>query len=105
MALFEINARYALIAACMMHVEGAYSIQSKAFRFNNPGNIETPQGQEIQYASHFAGFLALVNDIAANAGKPLQDFIAKYAPPNENNTSLYASEVSVLSGFGLDEPI
>jgi hypothetical protein len=49
------------------------------------------------------GFIALVWDIEANRGKTLRAFIAKYAPPNENNTSLYLQVVSTLSGIGEDE--
>ena len=51
------------------------------------------------YPSAIEGFTALVDDIAANAGKPLNEFIAKYAPPNENNTSLYLQVVCTLAGM------
>jgi hypothetical protein len=50
-----------------------------------------------------AKFEALVADIAANTGKPLGAFIAKYAPPSENETSEYLQVVSTLSGIGPDE--
>jgi len=95
--------RYALLAACMMHVEGAYSTKSRAFLNSNPGNIEYPDGRMRVYASHLEGFIALVDDIAANAGKPLNVFIAKYAPPSENDTSMYLTEVAALSGMAQDE--
>jgi hypothetical protein len=97
------NPRYALLAACMMHMEGFYSTATLAFKNHNPGNIEAPGGKFIVYASALAGFEALVSDIAANAGKTLSAFIAKYAPPNENNTSLYLQVVSTLSGIGVND--
>lgn len=87
----------------MMHMEGYYSTQSLAFRNRNPGNIEHPTGGFVQYPNVLAGYNALVEDIGANHGKTLREFIAKYAPPNENNTSEYLEVVSTLSGIGADE--
>lgn len=95
--------RFALLAACMMHVEGFYSTESRAFRNHNPGNIEHADGTMRVYGSPVEGFEALVADIAANTGKPLGAFIAKYAPPSENETSEYLQVVSTLSGIGPDE--
>lgn len=99
----DINARYALLAACMMHVEGAFSTASQAFKHKNPGNImlfhQDGTREERTYATYQDGFDALVEDIAANAGKTLTAFLSKYAPPNENNTSLYLQVVSDLSGI------
>jgi hypothetical protein len=97
------NPRYALLAACMMHVEGYYSVNSLAFRNHNPGNIEHGNGTMQIYPTALNGFQALLADIAANAGKPLNVFIAKYAPPNENNTSLYLQIVSTLSDIAPEE--
>jgi len=92
-----------LLAACMAHMEGYYSTNTLAFKNNNPGNIEKPGGGFQVYPSKVNGFIALVWDIEANRGKTLRAFIAKYAPPNENNTSLYLQVVSTLSGIGEDE--
>lgn len=97
------NPRYALLAAAMSHVEGYYSTNTLAFKNRNPGNIEKPGGGFVVYPSALAGFEALVADIAANAGKTLAAFIAKYAPPNENNTSAYLQVVSKLSGIGVND--
>lgn len=93
--------RYAFIAACMAHVEGYYSTGSLAFRENNPGNIGVHNHQS--YLTKLDGFTALVADIAANTGKPLREFIFKYAPPTENNSNSYLEEVSTLSGVSPDE--
>lgn len=100
-----VSCRYALLAACMMHEEGYYSTKSLAFRNNNPGNLEVPDsgGQFQHYGTKLQGYEALVKDIQANAGTTLRAFIAKYAPPDENNTSLYLQVVSVLSQIGEDE--
>lgn len=95
--------RYHLLAACMMHEEGYYSTKSLAFRNHNPGNIESKPGVYKVYPTIILGYSSLVGDIIANVGKPLRAFIAKYAPPNENNTSLYLQVVSTLSGIGPDE--
>jgi hypothetical protein len=89
----------------MAHVEGYYSTNTPAFKNRNPGNIEFASGVMHVYPNAQTGFNALVTDIAANAGKPLNVFIAKYAPPNENNTSLYLQVVSTLTGISPEEPI
>jgi hypothetical protein len=99
----QLNYRHCLLAACMMHEEGYYSTLSEAFRNKNPGNIESPDGKMIVYDSCLDGFVALVRDIYINKGTTLRVFIAKYAPPNENNTSEYLENVSVRSGIGQDE--
>lgn len=99
------NPRYALLAACMAHMEGFYSVKSLAWRNRNPGNIEDRPGHYREYATIQAGWNALVSDIAMNVGKPLRAFLAKYAPPSENDTSLYVQVVSSLSGIGPDEAI
>jgi len=100
-----IDSRHALIAACMMHVEGFYSTESRAFHNCNPGNIEEydgcpfpSEGPFIKYPTILVGFEGLLNDIQINVGKTISSFIAKYAPPNENNTSLYLQIVCTLSG-------
>lgn len=99
----DVPVRYAMIAACMAHVEGYYSINSLSFKNNNPGNIESPNGRFYIYQTKITGFNALIRDIIANKGKTLRAFIAKYAPPNENNDSMYLQVVSTLSGVGEDE--
>jgi hypothetical protein len=93
----------------MAHVEGYYDTNNLAFKNRNPGNIENPpvlhatEGTYRVYPTALRGYCALVTDIAANQGKALSSFIAKYAPPNENNTSAYLEEVCLLSGMPPDE--
>jgi len=103
------NPRYCLLAACMMHMEGYYDTNNRAFRNKNPGNIENlprvqaTEGTYIVFPTALRGYCALVTDIGANAGKPLHAFIAKYAPPNENDTSEYLQVVCTLSEMEPDE--
>jgi len=98
--------RFHLLAACMMHMEGAYSTETIAWKNCNPGNLEGKPGEYRVYPSRIAGYKALIEDIAANEGKlTVRQFIAKYAPPNENNTSLYLDVVTTLSGIGKDEDL
>jgi len=99
------NPRYALIAAVMWHVEGSFSTKSQGFSNKNPGNIEHANGTMRVYSKIQDGFDDLVRDIELNAGKPLNSFIAKYAPPTENNTSLYLQVVSTLTGIAPTEAI
>lgn len=87
----------------MMHMEGYYSTKSLAFRNCNPGNIEDGHGAYRIYPDRLTGYEALVSDIEANKGKTLAEFIAKYAPPNENNTSAYLQIVSTLSGISAED--
>lgn len=102
-----LTTRYCLIAACVMHIEGAFSTNSLAFKNNNPGNLRSP-GEATgfqKFTTKIDGFNALVKDVAANAGKPLDHFVAKYAPPNENNSVLYLHLLSELTGIAPDEVI
>lgn len=90
-----------------MHIEGAYSTNSPAFKNNNPGNLR-PIGSGVgfrKFASKIEGFNALAADVAANTGKPLEDFVAKFAPPNENNSVLYLHILSELTGIAPGEVI
>jgi hypothetical protein len=96
----KMNPKYYLLAAVMMHVEGAYSTLSLAYRNNNPGNLESSIGTKLKFSTKLEGFEYLVKDIAANAGSTLSHFIYKYAPPSENDSALYLELVSKLTGIG-----
>jgi hypothetical protein len=88
----------------MAHVEGYYSVKSMAYRNCNPGNIEA-HGKVRTYSNPTEGFTELILDIAVNAGKTLAEFLAKYAPPSENDTSTYVSVVGQLTGIKPEEVI
>lgn len=94
--------QHGLIAAAIMHMEGAFSTKALANRCNNPGNLRhTPPAYDM-YPDKLTGFRALVDDIAANSGSKLGEFIFKYAPPAENNTSMYMDVVEAVTGLGPD---
>lgn len=103
--LISTSPRDALLAAVMMHVEGFYSITSEAFRNKNPGNLEVEgkPGVFRVYPTILQGYEDLLHDIKANHGSKLRDFISKYAPPNENNTSEYLEIVSTRTEIGPDD--
>lgn len=74
-------------------------------RGNNPGNIRGAGGGFASYATPQDGLAALGHQLQLYAtGKSkntggrsldtIQDIISTYAPPNENNTSAYISDVS-----------
>lgn len=100
-----VDMRLVALAAAIAHVEGYYSIHSVAFKHYNPGNLEASHGEFETYDNPADGFQALLVDITANCGTILRDFIAKYAPPVENDTASYLAIVSTLSGIGPDEEL
>jgi len=104
------------LASAIARQEG-YGQPGPATRNNNPGNLMSPPGgqwagQTGVDANGFAvfdnpqdGWNALDKDISANAGLSLSDFISKYAPPSENNTAAYISNVSSWTGASPDESV
>jgi hypothetical protein len=78
-------------------------------RNNNPGNLRFAKQAEATgkddkgfaiFPDAPAGFRALFAQIDLDKSRnlSLEDFIGKYAPPNENNTSSYLSFVSEQIG-------
>lgn len=87
---------------------GAPKTGTLAERNNNPGNLRfANQTSAVQGDSGFAkfptieaGWNALKNQISLDATRELtlQDFVSKYAPPNENDTKGYLNHmVSILN--------
>jgi hypothetical protein len=84
---------------------------SIATRNNNPGNLRSGVGQigsENTVSGTFATFATPADGWAAlqyqveldsSRGMTLRDFIYKYAPPTENNTSSYLN--SLVSDLGI----
>jgi hypothetical protein len=99
----QTDTRFALLAAAIMHVEGTFSIKSIGWRNNNPGNIRSAAGPFNFYDSMQEGFDALLQDIEENRVLSIADFIHKYAPPNENDTQSYLTEVCCITGFDYNE--
>lgn len=97
------------LANAIGKMEGANVPGSVAARNNNPGNLRYvgQTGAIGQDAQGFAVFPDLSTGQAAlnaqinldsSRGLTLGQFIAKYAPPSENNTSNYLSFVSQQTG-------
>lgn len=87
-------------------MEGYYaSGKTRAHRNNNPGNIEygpfarangatDTDGRFAMFPTPEAGFSALRQLLLSRyASLTIAEAIAKYAPPNENDTALYVSSV------------
>lgn len=81
---------------------------SLAWKNNNPGNLQyAGQGGAVPGAGGFAqfntpedGYLALIQQLAIYRDRNLNlsDTIYAYAPPSQNNTSLYLSQASNALG-------
>lgn len=95
--------------------QGAGGQPQLAYRNNNPGNLRyAGQAGATQGDSNFArfqtpeqGYQALINQIQLDQrkGMPLGAFIAKYAPPEENDTSAYVQHVARALGINPGTPI
>lgn len=83
---------------------------------NNPGNLRYAGQKEATgkddkgyaiFPTPQAGWRALHAQIRLDQrrGLTLEQFIAKYAPPNENNTSEYLEFVAGQSGYQKDCPL
>lgn len=86
------------LAQSIATMEGFFQLGTLAQRNNNPGNLRAGAGQTGTDANGFAvfpdantGWAALYNQISLDSGRGLNlsQFINKYAPPSENNTSNY----------------
>lgn len=101
-----------------MGVNGSVQIPESsrlAYVNNNPGNLRFAgqagatqgDGGFARFSTPEAGFRALQNQIRLDAGRglTLDKFINKYAPPTENNTSQYLTQVASRLGVDPDEPL
>lgn len=95
---------------------GNYPSGSVAYRNNNPGNLRFANqsgatGQDSQgfaiFDNYGDGYSALQNQISLDAsrGLTLSEFVNKYAPPSENNTSSYLNQVSDSTGISPSETL
>jgi hypothetical protein len=86
-----------------------------AFRNNNPGNLQyREQPNSVPGYGGFAlfptpedGWHALIRQVKKDqrSGLPLGAFIAKFAPPHENNTALYIRQTVKRFGASADTPL
>jgi hypothetical protein len=77
---------------------------TRAYRNNNPGNLEVTgdlgrdSGGFGVFSTYNAGRNALVSDLVAKVRKyglwTLYQVMARYAPPSQNNTAVYAANVA-----------
>lgn len=82
---------------------------------NNPGNLryvgqpgaQPGAGGFARFSTPQAGIAALKAQIALDAsrGHTLASFINKYAPPSENNTTLYIQQMAKAVGANANTPI
>lgn len=94
-----------LLMQSIAKLEGFYKHGTLAQRQNNPGNLRfAKQVGAVKGDKGFAkfstleqGWNALRAQIALDAkrGHTLETFIHKYAPPHENNTKRYLSNLSI----------
>jgi hypothetical protein len=92
---------------------------TRAWRNNNPGNIEYGEfakssgavgsdGRFAVFPSYEAGRAAkkkLLWDTKGYSGKTIAEAINRYAPPSENDTNAYTSTVSSAVGVPVDTPM
>lgn len=102
------------IGKAIQQHEGWYA-GSRSLRNNNPGNLKyigqagavgkDPQGFAV-FPDYAAGWRALLADIAYKYDvrklTTVRAIIARYAPPNENDTRRYADVVARAVGVGVD---
>lgn len=102
------------LAQSIATMEGFFQPGTLAQRNNNPGNLRAGAGQIGTDANGFAifpdvqtGWNALYNQISLDSGRglDLSQFISKYAPPSENNTSNYLSYLTGQLGVSADTPL
>jgi len=102
------------LARAIARQEGFLVRNSRAQRNNNPGNIWDGTGKGkprrvwpsipiddkgfLIFPSPAQGIAYLLRQIAVNvaAGLTLREFVAKWAPPNENDTEAYVKFVSAF---------
>ena len=77
---------------------------------NNPGNMRPPGASTgfQQFSTPEAGLAAMDQNLQAYAGKginTLSGIITRWAPPGENNTAAYISDVSKRLGVPPDQPL
>lgn len=96
-------------------MEGYNKPGTIANRNNNPGNLRwastqigqesTVNGKYATFATPQDGWAALQSYIQNNQNLSLRDFITKYAPPSENDTSNYLNWLVSQVGVGADTPV
>lgn len=110
------------IASAIQTQEGYYP-GSVAYNNNNPGNLVyagqagavAGTGGFAKFATYQDGYNALQSqivldanrghDVSGNPTTTLSQLITSWAPPSENNTGAYISNVSAATGFDPNAPL
>ena len=81
---------------------------SLGMRSNNPGNLQ-PGGHEASFTSMHDGLKAAAENILAYNDKygmnTISDIVSRWAPPGQNDTASYISDVSRRTGFAPQEKL
>jgi len=101
-----INPRWALLAACMMHAGGYFSVKSSEFRHHNPGGLRQNSKDEVlvKFDTVQDGFNMLAYEIMKFNGTPVDKFLMRYAPDDEYS-SIYIDTVLTMAGMTTEEMI
>jgi|TARA_A100001391_G_scaffold50952_1_gene31040 hypothetical protein len=103
-------------AGDQIFVKGEKGKQPLTIRNNNPGNLrfagqdgaEKGEGGFARFKTAEAGMLAMRKQIVLDTqtrGQTLREFINKYAPPSENETTKYLKTVSNTIGIDPDQKV
>ena len=103
-------------AGDQVHVKGDKGEQPLTIRNNNPGYLrvagqdgaEKGEGGFARFKTAEAGMLAMRKQIVLDTqtrGQTLKEFINKYAPPSENETTKYLKTVSDTIGVKPDQKV
>lgn len=110
------------IAQAIQQQEGYYP-GSLAYRNNNPGNLvyagqagaTQGAGGFASFTSYNAGYQAMLNQISLDAsrgtdasGNPtttVSQLLTSWAPPSQNDTATYISNVAASTGFDPNAPL
>jgi len=108
-----------LICCAIARQEGWFDGPNPPTKLHNPGDLRyagqvnakpsDPQTQDslAEFSSDQAGIAGLFRQVWAQvaAGQSLRELISQWAPPNENNTSVYLVNVLEWTQLPADTPV
>jgi hypothetical protein len=114
----SINTDAVMKLAMAIQVQEGWAPGTLSYRNNNPGNLRyvgqagamRGEGGFASYGSYSLGLAALIDQIQRNAVRgydaamrpvtTVEELIASWAPPSENDTAAYVASVTRQTGFG-----
>ncbi len=91
---------------------------TRGYRNNNPGNLEATipwkgmtgsDGRFAKFGSPADGYRAIGSNVLAYKNKyginTIRGIVSRWAPPSENNTAAYISQMTKELGVGPDDPL